>query len=160
MLQVTDINWIAGFLEGEGSFVKTKGSIALQAVQARPELMDKLKFLLGGTTCISHQYGRDYYRWTLVGSNAAGLMMTLYSLMSSYRKGQIKKALQFWRSKKPANKFRTQCPQGHGYTQENTRIVNGSRICKQCEAIRKKKSSSKPEYLAHRRDLYRRKKNA
>ena len=33
---------------------------------------------------------------------------------------------------------RTHCPQGHEYTQENTRLYRGCRYCKECNLIRKR----------------------
>lgn len=39
-------------------------------------------------------------------------------------------------AKGPPNGEKTHCPQGHEYTAQNTRIVNGSRICKACDLAR------------------------
>lgn len=102
---VRDLEWAAGFLEGEGSFgltsptrYGTRGQrVSCRQVQKEPVL--KLQFLFGGSLCLvtpltNKLSVRPIWDWTAYGKRARGLMMTLYSLMSEQRKHQIRVALQ------------------------------------------------------------------
>lgn len=94
-----DLEWAAGFLEGEGSFLynhnrktlsngrkKDTGTQEVSATQVHTsEPLNKLQALFGGTV-----RGED---WRVTGPRARGVMMTLYPLVSSRRKEQIRRAL-------------------------------------------------------------------
>lgn len=133
---------MAGFMEGDGSFLFGKNRyLVVTAAQVQRWPLERLQRLCGGS--ISERRSKNpkwslIYIWTLTGPVAAGLMMTLYSLMSEHRKGQIKQALIGWKTKQIPNSFKTACPQGHAYTEENTRIYQGSRQCRQCQVARDK----------------------
>lgn len=88
--------WAAGFIEGEGSFHKThsqKGSKSevIEVSQVEKQPLDKLQSIFGGNIRAHPQKG--CFVWSVCGSRARGIMMTLYSLMSEKRKRQIKEAL-------------------------------------------------------------------
>lgn len=89
---VRDLEWIAGFLEGEGSFTK-HGEV--KAAQVNVDPLAKLQELVGGhlrkkdaQTVTSN----DYWIWWTSGSRGRGIMLTLYKLLSSRRQQQIRKA--------------------------------------------------------------------
>lgn len=84
-----DLEWAAGFLEGEGSFIKAAGTQRVSAFQNSLEPLLKLKSFFGGT--ISPQ--RVGNQWQIAGARARGVMMTLFSLLSERRKVQIRGAL-------------------------------------------------------------------
>jgi hypothetical protein len=42
------------------------------------------------------------------------------------------------------NAAATECPKGHGYTTENTRIYRGRRHCRECDRIRLRQRRSNP----------------
>jgi len=98
-----DLGWAAGFLEGEGCFQTGKGrdgrsrSITVTATQVQKEPCERLSAMFGGPV---RQYkhsagsrGQPFYRWTIHGTRARGVMLTLFSLMSPRRKQQIRAAL-------------------------------------------------------------------
>lgn len=95
-----DIEWAAGFCEGEASFEKIVGTVRLCQTKSR-EPLQKMLDLFGGT--IQHVdrstsrakgvKGRDPEMWVICGARARGFMMTIYSLMSPKRQKQIRKAL-------------------------------------------------------------------
>lgn len=136
-ISTRDLYWTAGFLEGDGYFGFGKARhLQIQAVQVQCWPLDKLQLLYGGSISVHHYPDRptwqSIHRWTLPGTHAAALMMTLYPLMTAYRKGQIKKALDGWKTKEIPHQYRTHCPQGHAYTPENTYRHKTMRHCKIC----------------------------
>lgn len=102
MATLRDIEWAAGFCEGEASFGKTRNSasVALPQTESR-EPLERMLSLFGGSinfidnTKIRQQgiNRRDQELWSISGSRARGFMMTIYSLMSPKRQYQIKIAL-------------------------------------------------------------------
>jgi len=97
-----DLHWIAGFMDGEGTFgngghVKYPCA-AVSATQKDIEPLEKLQKFLGGsigknsnnTTTGSKRY---FYRWQATGPRARGIMMTLYPLLSSRRQTKIREVL-------------------------------------------------------------------
>ena len=121
MISTRDLEWAAGFLEGEGSFIHvarktqrsehptwTTGVFYVQAPQVEREPLERLKRLFGGgiwlkTTKkarLDHPDWKTVYYWQTTGARARGIAMTLYSLMSTKRKSQIKKMLSnTWRTR-------------------------------------------------------------
>lgn len=98
---VRDLEWAAGFLEGEGCFGRTAGSQRAGANQVNKEPVQRLLDLFGGSL---KQYKKRRYAihksqpnptwdWYVGGSRARGVMMTLYPLMSERRKEQLRAAL-------------------------------------------------------------------
>lgn len=84
------IEWAAGFLEGEGTFEKCR----VRASQKQKEPLTRLKKYFGGTITINaYDYLEPIYRWNISGSRARGVMLTLYRLMSPRRQKQIRKGL-------------------------------------------------------------------
>lgn len=104
-----DLHWIAGFMEGEGSFMRKRSgratskksgdvfkAISVCAAQVQREPLERLQKWLGGhvrfrPSKIPTQ--SDCYSWGVFGARARGVAMTLYPLMSPKRQGQIRVAL-------------------------------------------------------------------
>lgn len=93
-----DLEWAAGFLEGEGNFAFTKnGTQRVRASQVNPEPLARLKSIFGGNISLTIETAAnksDYYDWAISGSRARGVMMTLYSLLSELREQQVTTALR------------------------------------------------------------------
>jgi hypothetical protein len=92
-----DLAWVAGFLEGEGSFGRQYGQI--YATQKNPECLYRLQRYFGGSIVrrvrrMSHGGISDVHDWTCYGPVAFGLMLTIYSFMSQRRKTQIRTAIE------------------------------------------------------------------
>jgi hypothetical protein len=91
-----DLAWVAGFLEGEGSFGQRDTKVC--ATQKDPECLYRLQRWFGGS--IRHRVRPspigpgDVYDWTCYGRVAMGLMLTVYTWMSSRRRAQIRAAVQ------------------------------------------------------------------
>lgn len=91
----SEIYWAAGFLEGEGCFQRT-ATQQVNAAQVQREPLERLQAYFGGTIYLyaAQREGQSQkHVWSVSGTRARGVMMTLYVLMSPKRQGQIKKAL-------------------------------------------------------------------
>jgi len=144
-----DLGWAAGFLEGEGTFRlranlrRSGGTTEINATQVHREPLDRLRLLFGGAIYLRHRHphpksfsSRPIYNWYLSGVAARGLMMTLYPMMSSARKAQIRTALDAWRSRPGTgirNRAKTTCPRGHPYD-VTVHLRGGKQVrrCRQC----------------------------
>lgn len=149
-MRTVDIAWAAGFLEGEGSFQKSRYSIRTDASQVQREPLERLQKLFGGPIYRRYQRGTDeIHTWAVHGQMAASIMMTLYVLMSPKRQRQILKCLGFWKTRRVYP--RTHCPQGHEYEA----VRNKQRRCKICcnEASRKW-AKHNPEKVRKRQMAY------
>lgn len=98
------LHWVAGFLEAEGHFgaiVEPKNSLTthkIEAAQVQRWPLDAVVGLFGGSLALrtpkpSQRAKSPAYRWTVHGPRARGVMLTLYSLLSSRRQLQIAEAL-------------------------------------------------------------------
>jgi hypothetical protein len=101
MLFSRDIGWAAGFLEGEGYFSWNRTAISVQASQVQREPLDRLQMLFGGRINgpYSSKNQNPYFRWSLCGTRAAEVCMTLFVLMSPKRKEKMASILAEWRSR-------------------------------------------------------------
>lgn len=101
---VTDLGWAAGFLEGEGSFVRCGyASQAVTAVQADQEPLLRLQEIFGGRITkkapeANRLSRKGFYRWGIAGARARGVMYTLYTMMTIRRQAQIRSALNYSRT--------------------------------------------------------------
>lgn len=108
-----DIVWLAGLLEGEGCFGfsgSKVGSARVALAMTDNDVVGRAAKLLNSK--INHrvrggQY-KDVFATAVYGSQAAGWMMTLYSLMGQRRRETIKTSLTRWRKQRQKN------PQGTG----------------------------------------------
>lgn len=131
------LEWFAGFYEGEGScFCKAPNSVRLTIAQVNREPLERCQTLFGGAIYPIKRQKENHqqcYRWELVGSHAAGLLMTIYCLLSNKRRDQVRSALQEWRTILTAAKFRETCKHGHVFDEVGYYITNnGARDCKAC----------------------------
>lgn len=130
-----ELDWAAGFLEGEGSFTKSGGSVVCEAVQAQREPIDRLHRVFGGNVGSRPPKNPKHqvmWKWSHCG---AGVAMTLYVLMSTRRRRQIATALDIWRRVGLAPQHRKTCPSGHVH---DSRDSKGARMCRRCRTIRRR----------------------
>jgi len=102
MISVLDISWLAGLLEGEGSFVLDHdvyptiklASTDLDVVKRARNIMLKSKrFYIERRVLYKDRYSLD-----IIGNIAIQWMMTLYSLMGLRRKAKILEIINFWKN--------------------------------------------------------------
>jgi hypothetical protein len=96
-----DIDWLAGFLEGEGCFHSTDFDTRIIVCSTDRDVLERASMLLGSSVTIRKKpmdlERKQVYTTTACGSKASGWMMTLYSLMGERRKAKIKEILEGWR---------------------------------------------------------------
>ena len=101
-LSVRDIAWLAGLLEGEGSFRKQVKTINIMVgmtdedVIARASVMVGYKYL---NVAPKKEGYKPQYHLTFSGRRAASWMMTVYPLMGARRKAKIMECLRHWLSR-------------------------------------------------------------
>jgi hypothetical protein len=142
-----DLYWTAGFIEGEGSFV-WRHTPDVVASQVQKEPLERLYALFGGNLNVRESrptangyIAKPIWMWSRSGGFGAGLMMTLFPLMSPKRQEQIKRVLAIWRQQPGPRKHRGMCKNGHFFSEENTyryTTANGSnhRKCIACNNMR------------------------
>lgn len=134
-----DIAWLAGLLEGEGSFGDSKGSptiqlqitdrdiatraAALMSVKVRAPWQPKGKRVNGGSFC-------PVYSVVACGTRAIGLMMTLYSVLGERRRERVKGVLARWRASPRAPR----APRGQRFmaTCHPNEVRCGHGLCERC----------------------------
>ena len=111
MISTKEIAWLAGLLEGEGSFDRqfsaSPRQIRVQVGMTDRDVIEHVANLWKGTCGGPYQPKRwtkkgelvkASYRTNVHGKHAAAWMMTLYPLMGKRRKATIRKLLCGWRT--------------------------------------------------------------
>lgn len=148
MITTPDLHWLAGWLEGEGTFYLGKQSdLLVVGATTDEDVAHRACDILGGVICGPYSNKRrpsSKPHWQVRvhrRSEAAGWMMTLYSIMGRRRREKIRECLMAWRAKTPRphpNSLKTHCLRWHEFTSENTRVgKNGGRLCRTCDRLRK-----------------------
>lgn len=110
VIDIREIYWAAGFLEGEGSFVVSSAlkshHLTIEAAQTEIEPLERLRALFGGRICGPYSRTKPdvkrckpIYHWTISGGRAIEAAYTLYALMSARRKEAIRKMVRYWMAK-------------------------------------------------------------
>jgi hypothetical protein len=149
MIEIGDLKWIAGFLEGEGSFsgkVKNRNfpQPRVQVSQMQKWTLEKLNSFIPGTIypvyAKNKKWGsKHYWSWSLNFLNSVCLMMTIYPLMSPKRQEQIRESLTYWKNtKQRRNKFSPVCQNGHSKAENTYNNPSGGKCCRACHKEREK----------------------
>jgi CMP-N-acetylneuraminic acid synthetase len=97
-----ELCWLAGWLEGEGSFASGTSNLTrcqVRGVSTDKDVIEKVAALMGCTSFKQNRrtqdkaHWKDTYRAILCGQKAFDLMARLYPLMCERRQQQIKKAM-------------------------------------------------------------------
>ena len=121
-----DIYWLAGWLEGEGTFgIKKNGSPYINSGCKDKDIVERFASITGNHTSVYlHSGGIWYYQ--LGGARAIQWMMTLYPLMGERRKLKIKYCIDCWKSKQEytpkRNRIGDKCKKGHIIIKDNIQI--------------------------------------
>ena len=107
-----DICWLAGILEGEGSFTlgvvgKTlpkKRTPKITIGMSDEDVVRRVASILGSKSCYTRPQStgvitgtKPMYRTECQGARAAGWMMTLYPLLGLRRQAKVQQVLKYWR---------------------------------------------------------------
>jgi len=103
MILIQTIYWLAGVLEGEGSFFmwtdqRGRRYPKIQVGMTDPDVIDKIATLFQRKVqTIARKGQKTTYRAAIEGRRAAGWMMTIYPLMGQRRRERIAGVLKEWR---------------------------------------------------------------
>jgi len=103
-LTTKDIAWLAGLIEGEGSFgLHRRTYPQIQLAMADEDVVKRAAVLFDVSTTYCYppslQGYKPVWRCYVNGVKAVGWMMTLYSLLGSRRKTKVLEVLNFWKSR-------------------------------------------------------------
>lgn len=129
MIKLSGIHWLAGLLEGEGSFyLQTHHRLSrklgyhpkhaiIKVGMTDRDVVERAHNILGSTHKIeSSKYtinsGKIMYVSKLSGNAAIQWMMTLYSLMGNRRKLKIEEILFYWKYHKEGDRRRDEAIPG------------------------------------------------
>jgi hypothetical protein len=131
-LRDNDLHWLAGLLEGEGSFGFSCTPVIQMAMTDR-DIVARAHAVCGPAARLNGPYmpkGGKHPIWRLAvhGRTGAGLMMTLWSLLGTRRREQIRAALARWReSRRPTRVHNGVVPTCHP-----TRRHHANGLCDPC----------------------------
>lgn len=151
-LKMNDLHWLAGLLEGEGSFYDNHRNYSrsvptISLAMTDEDVVKRAGKILDRKPMGPYKYTdnqKEFWRLTCTGRKAAAWMMTLYPTMSQRRQEKIKEILEHWR-KIPARYRRepgSDCVNGH----KGTMVANSRGSTTYCPECRK-------ESMAERRAL-------
>jgi hypothetical protein len=97
--------WVAGFLEGEGSFMRRQGSVYISAASTDLDSLELLAKFVGGRVNGPYRHAnpkhKEYWQWHLRGPKARSLMVAIKGVLSTRRAAQVNKAIEEADSFKP-----------------------------------------------------------
>jgi len=153
MVKTLDIAWLAGLLEGEGSFYLSRGTNPTITLGMTDEdVVRRVALLMGVDQHVYRQQlgsGKPFFRIAILGSKAHAWMMTLACLMGKRRKEKIFECLRSYMNNPRRRTRSVSDPCIHGH--EGRMIVDkrGTAICRTCSNqrslvfMRKKRSAVK-----------------
>lgn len=158
------IAWVAGLLEGEGTFqfydrkVKTEGKeypcrgLTISCTMTDKDVLVRLQRWSGcGLIYATRKHEKfdrvkPQFMWTAQGSKEAyALMIAIFPFMGKRRQAKIKEVLTSWLAVPPRPKkgSLTECVNGHEYTNDNTYVSpRGEKSCRACRRASSKRGRS------------------
>lgn len=137
-VRTRDIHWVAGLLEGEGSFERKPTTIAIRCGMTDRDTVERLAQIVGTGAVYAHSVtkgDKQVWSWGIYSKNAAQWMMTLWPLMGERRKQRIAECLTWWATlPRPGyvNRAKTHCSHGHPFDEGNTYRHGSKRHCRTC----------------------------
>lgn len=137
-ITIKDIAWLAGLLEGEGSFGSgSQGCPALRLQMTDKDVVEYassiLRTKLQNPTRPQNPKWKPCYSTSATGRHGIEWMMTIYAFMGMRRRKQIEDVIRSWRqsgksqrSSHNGNKITSNCHP------DRAAIHGGSLLCKQC----------------------------
>ena len=100
-MELKDIYWVAGILEGEGSFGFYRGSPCIQVQMTDKDVIERVASILG-LNMRSPWVRKDGHKpvWSCVasGKKAAQWMMTLLPILGERRREKVEDSIRKWRA--------------------------------------------------------------
>lgn len=136
-----DLFWAVGLFEGEGYIGKDGHSRRMKVAMKDEDIVRRFHAAVGcGSVRLDVQTwsGREVRMWTwtcTLWADVSRLLDLFYPHLGERRQAKANQLLgDPPKSSGAHNKVKTHCPQGHEYTESNTRVYNGSRSCRRCAA--------------------------
>lgn len=157
MININQLYWAAGIIEGEGTFIHTRNYLTLRVAMTDEDIINRLQAIFNFGKIIKRKPLKSNEKLMFIWSvtkqvHAAGLMMTLLSLMGKRRSDKIKECLKIWKEKEQKRMNELYCINGHKL-EDNIYIHNNVRICKECRKLRSQKYNSLTYRLEKNRRL-------
>jgi hypothetical protein len=146
---MNSIAWLAGLLEGEGTFFTTTNGYSPRVALAMTDrdVVEKAALLMGGVKVYPRKSNNTKHKdqwWCMVtGARAAGVMMTIYSLMGNRRNSKILQVLERWKSKAPKRQQKNSAIVNCGH---KTLVHYAKGYCRNCYTTMKRNG----EHYVHR----------
>lgn len=158
-MDIKNIYWLAGLLEGEGYFASRKSKdvyycpvISIQMTDS--DIIYRAKSIMGGTASVtsyipSNEKYKVKYTYSIQGDLAIQWMMTLYPLLGDRRKAKVKEVILSWKNYQRGNRSNHSeyCLKGHHISGENmylyTKDGREYRSCRTCRSHYNKTYSDK-----------------
>ena len=142
-IKLTDIAWLAGLIEGEGSFGNhgTSDSPFITITSTDEDIVKRVAYLWN--TRIYELKKREsnhklQFTTRIFSHDAIGWMLTIYSFMGIRRRYKILEVISIWKVKSTGSKYFYNC--GHPKTQDNTYYYsNKTTRCIICKKNERKK---------------------
>jgi hypothetical protein len=136
--KITEIAWLAGILEGEGTFTFAGPTPTIKIGMTDKDTIEKVKKIIGEDNEISEdEYSnKTLYIYRVYGYKAISWMMTLYSFMSLRRKEKIKEIIIKWQvdnnNMLRRHTIGDRCRKGHLITKFNSIQTRTGYRCRLC----------------------------
>lgn len=103
MIATLEIAWLAGLLEGEGSFGYYKGSPTVQIQSTDVDVVERVTEMMGGKPYLPWKpKGKEHYKLvykcSVHGAKAIGWMMTLFLFLGERRQAKIAEVIEEWKA--------------------------------------------------------------
>jgi hypothetical protein len=139
-VNLKDIYWLAGLVEGEGCFSNGSGTPSLVIQMTDEDVIEKVASMFKKKHTEQPQRNVNWKKVHTIGvygSDAIQWMFTLYSLMGRRRKEKIKEIVEVWKKQLTYGLGNTfGC--GHPKTPDNTYYKGRVKACKICVLVRSK----------------------
>lgn len=135
-MDIKQLYWLAGLLEGEGCFSLNKGMPSISLNMTDEDVVVQARNIMCPTYSINiynPPKGKPAYSFHFGGNLAISWMMTLYSLMKRRRKEKIRELIFIWLGKRDRKiQGANVCKNGHLIEGDNLYIENGHSRCLIC----------------------------
>lgn len=156
-----DVAWLSGLFEGEGNIDhRGTGRACMTVAMTDEDVVRRCRSVTGyGTVCGPYNYAKypdrkPFWRWTVAKcDDVIVLLEAMLPYFGQRRAAKAREVIEAWKVNPLPKRLRTECPNGHPYTAENTVRYLGHRGCKTCNTERMREIRHRdPE---HQRELQR-----
>lgn len=126
-LMPSQVGWLAGIYEGEGSCAITSGrAIRVEIVMTDKDVVDRVCALVGfgvvHTLTQRNEKHKPVYRWSIGSSEAVEFLTLILPMLGKRRSARAKDAITNWQTnKKQSSRGDSKCVNGHDYDARGNR---------------------------------------